>query len=134
MQQGIRRFAGKVLVLALTLAGAASTFSVARAQAPQGGAAQNAPAGNADSGKKLFNSVGCYQCHGYSGQGGAGARLAPNPMPFAALTKYIRAPKGQMPPYTEKVLTDAQVADIYAFLKTVPKAPDPNSIPMLNQQ
>ena len=45
-----------------------------RAQEPATGAkpaAQTAPAGNADTGKKLWVSVGCWQCHGYEGQGGA---------------------------------------------------------------
>jgi mono/diheme cytochrome c family protein len=94
----------------------------------------NAPAGNADNGKKLWNSVGCYQCHGYSAQGGAaGARLAPNPPAFAALVMYVRSPKGEMPPYTSKVISEAQLADIYAYLKSIPKPPDVKSIPLLNK-
>jgi hypothetical protein len=36
-----------------------------------------------------------------------------------------------MPPYTERVLTDQQVADIYAHVKTFPPPPDPASIPIL---
>ena len=91
-----------------------------------------APAGNAENGKKLFNSVGCFQCHGYEAQGGGGARLAPNPLAYAALAKYVRAPTGQMPPYTTKVLSDQQLADIYAFLKTIPAPPPVESIPILN--
>ena len=92
------------------------------------------PAGNAETGKRLFNSVGCFQCHGYEGQGGGGARLAPNPIAFAALSKYVRAPSGQMPPYTTKVLSDQQLADIYAFLKSIPAPPSVESIPILNEK
>src|SRR5262245_34712752 len=104
-------------------------------QQPAAAAQAAAPAGNAENGKKLFNSVGCYQCHGYSAQGGsAGARLAPNPMPFASLVKYVRAPRNAMPPYTEKVLSEAQLADIYAYLKTIPKGMDAKDIPLLNTQ
>ena len=56
-------------------------------------------AANADNGKRLFVKDGCYQCHGYQGQGGAaGARLAPRPIVLAALTAYVRHPTGQMPP------------------------------------
>ena len=103
------------------------------------GQAQNAPAsnaqaaaaGNAENGKKVFNSVGCWMCHGYSGQGGTGARLAPDPISVAAFTAYVRAPKAQMPPYTARVLKDSDLADIVAFLKTIPKSPDPASIPLL---
>ncbi len=34
--------------------------------------------------------VGCYTCHGTVGQGGAGARLAPNTMPLAAMQVWVR--------------------------------------------
>jgi ubiquinol-cytochrome c reductase cytochrome c subunit len=90
-----------------------------------------APAGNAMNGAKIFVSYGCYQCHGYAGQGGAGARLAPKPIAFAAFTKYVRKPTQQMPPYTAKVVSDQELADIYAFLLTIPSPPDPNSIPLM---
>jgi ubiquinol-cytochrome c reductase cytochrome c subunit len=89
------------------------------------------PAGNAMNGAKIFVSYGCYQCHGYAGQGGAGARLAPKPIAFAAFTKYVRKPTQQMPPYTAKVVSDQELADIYAFLLTIPPPPDPNSIPLM---
>ena len=66
-------------------------------------AAAAAPAGNAETGKKLFVSYGCWQCHGYEGQGGAaGPRLAPRPLPFAGFSRYVRRPTNQMPPYTER--------------------------------
>jgi mono/diheme cytochrome c family protein len=101
------------------------------AQAQTTGGAQPAPAGNAENGKKLYNDIGCWQCHGYSGQGGAGAKIAPDPLPFQGFNRYVRKPTGQMPAYSPKVLQDSALADIYAFLKTIPKPPDPDSIPML---
>lgn len=92
------------------------------------------PAGNAENGKKLYNTIGCWSCHGYSAQGArTGARLAPNPMPFAAFVRYVRAPGGDMPPYTTKTVSDAQLADIYAFLRTIPRPRDAKEIPLLNQ-
>lgn len=87
--------------------------------------------GNAENGKKLFNAVGCWTCHGYSGQGGTGSRIAPDPIPLPAFIRYVRQPKAQMPPYTTKVLKDSELADIHAFLKTIPKSPDPATIPLL---
>jgi ubiquinol-cytochrome c reductase cytochrome c subunit len=92
-------------------------------------AAQNAPsqapAGNAANGRKLFATIGCYQCHGYEAQGSTatGPRLAPRPLPFPALSRYVRRPAGQMPPYTAKVLSDMELADIYAFLQSAPAPP-----------
>jgi mono/diheme cytochrome c family protein len=101
--------------------------SVLAAQTP-------APAGNAQNGKKIFESYGCYQCHDRDAHGGAGTgpRLAPNPIPFATLQKYVRHPTGDMPPYTAKVVSDQELADIYAFLKTIPAPPPVKSIPILN--
>jgi mono/diheme cytochrome c family protein len=107
--------------------------SVLGAQTP-GGASKSgaAPAGNAQNGKKIFESYGCYQCHDHDGHGGAGARLAPNPLPFAAFMRYVRRPTGEMPPYTGKVVSDQELADIYAFLQTMPQPPPVKSIPLLN--
>ena len=58
---------------------------------------------------------GCYQCHGYAAQGGAGARLSPNPPALATFIRLVRRPLNAMPPYTEKVLSDQQLADIHAY-------------------
>jgi mono/diheme cytochrome c family protein len=104
----------------------------ARAQAKQQAAspAETAPAGNADNGKKNYNKYGCYECHGYSGQGGAaGARLNGNPISFTAFVRYTRAPRNQMPPYTAKVVSDKELADMYAFLHSLPKPVDLKVIP-----
>src|SRR5215472_6075650 len=84
-----------------------------------------APSGNAQKGKQLFQNYGCYQCHGREAQGGAGTgpRLAPKPIPYAALSKYVRQPTGQMPPYTRRVVSDEDLTDIYAFLTGQPDPP-----------
>jgi mono/diheme cytochrome c family protein len=95
---------------------------------------QQAPKGDAKNGQKLFESYGCYQCHGHVGQGGgAGARIARKPIPWAAFSKYVRHPLDQMPPYTEKVVPDNQLADIYAYLESIPPPPAAKSVPLLNQ-
>jgi mono/diheme cytochrome c family protein len=87
---------------------------------------------NAQNGSKLFVSAGCYECHDRQGQGGgAGPRIAPNPIAFGAFLNQCRQPADQMPPYTSKVLSDAQLADIYAFLQSIPKPPDPSTISIL---
>ena len=124
-------FCGLVLAAGLALA-----MSV-RAQAPAAPAAQptsTAPAGNADTGKKLFVSYGCWQCHGYEGQGGAaGPRLAGRNLPFAGLSAYVRRPTNQMPPYTEKVVSNQDLAHIYAYLQSRPAPPPVANIPLLQK-
>ena len=94
--------------------------------------AEASPAGNIENGKKQFKTHGCASCHSYSGQGGAGARLAQNPITLQALVNYVRKPKGSMPAFGSQV-SEAELADIYAFLKSIPPSPDPKTIPLLNQ-
>jgi len=96
------------------------------------------PAGaqDAQNGKRLFVKNGCYQCHGYAGQGGsAGVRLAPRPLPAAAIIGYVRRPApGGMPIYTPKVMSDAELTDVWAYLKSIPDSPAAKDIPLLNQK
>jgi len=90
-------------------------------------------AASAENGKRLFVKVGCYQCHGTQGQGGAaGSRIAPDPIPFEAFSAFVRTSSRAMPPYHQAVLSDADLADIYAYLQTIPKPPDVKSLPQLN--
>jgi len=97
------------------------------------GPAQAAPAGNAENGKKLFMERGCFQCHNTLAQGGDGPRLAPRPISFPAFMKELRQPRDQMPPYTIKVMSDKEIADIYAYLLTIPAPPGVNTIPILKR-
>ncbi len=117
----------------IALAAAAATAQTPSEQAPPGQpAAAAVPAGNAENGKTLFVKNGCYQCHNYQGQGGAaGVRLAPNPVPFRGFVNYVRSPRGDMPPYTAKVMSEQDLADVYAYLKSRPRPPAVSSIPLL---
>jgi mono/diheme cytochrome c family protein len=113
-----------LLIISVTFAVLAlSSRDLARGQV-SAKASSETPAGNVDNGKKLYGKYGCFECHGWEGQGGyAGARIAPNPMPYAAFVRYVRAPRGVMPPYSEKLLKSEQdLADIYAYLKSRPPA------------
>jgi mono/diheme cytochrome c family protein len=91
----------------------------------QASKASDSQSGNAENGKRLFVKYGCYECHGREGQGSSmtGPRLAPNPIPLEAIITYVRKPTREMPPYTEKVVSDQDLADIYAFLKSRPRPP-----------
>jgi ubiquinol-cytochrome c reductase cytochrome c subunit len=115
-----------VLINAALVAGQTpAPAATAPAQRPQA-----APAGNAENGGKLFGRYGCYQCHGREGQGGlAGPRIAPNPPAVTTLIRYVRAPRGEMPPYTEKLLkSDQDLIDIHAYLSSRAAA-KPQNIP-----
>src|ERR1700760_4056184 len=79
---------------------------------------------SAANGHALFVNVGCYQCHVYQGQGGAaGPRIAPDPLPFDGLAAFVRTTSGEMPPYTTTILSDGDLADIYAYLQSIPRPP-----------
>jgi ubiquinol-cytochrome c reductase cytochrome c subunit len=93
-----------------------------------------AVAASAENGKQVFMRAGCWQCHGTMGQGGvAGPKLAPDPLPFDALASFVRTTNRAMPPYREEILSDTDLADLYAYLQSIPKGPDPKSIPLLNR-
>ncbi|HKM67574.1 MAG TPA: cytochrome c [Candidatus Acidoferrum sp.] len=91
---------------------------------------------NMKNGERLFVSYGCYECHGYLGQGSSrtgGSRLGPPQIPLSAFVSYVREPTGQMPPYTAKAASNEELAEIYDFLKSIPPPPPLKTIPLLNQ-
>ncbi len=91
---------------------------------------------SSENGQRFYKSFGCYECHGLVGQGSTqtgGSRLGPPQIPFSGFVAYARHPNGQMPPYSSKVVSDAQFADIYAFLQSIPRPAPSSSIPLLNQ-
>lgn len=89
---------------------------------------------SAANGRVLFAKVGCYECHGYEGQGGAaGPRIAPDPRPFDGLAAFVRTSSGEMPPYTVTILSDQDLADIYAYLQSIPRPPALADVPLLKQ-
>jgi mono/diheme cytochrome c family protein len=114
---------GRVLALAAFAWGACAAL------------AQEAPRGDAAKGKSLWLADGCSYCHGTVGQGGggraAGLRIAQQPIPFAAFRNQLRRPADEMPPYVEAVLSDQDVADIFAYIQALPPPPDLKTIGIL---
>jgi ubiquinol-cytochrome c reductase cytochrome c subunit len=92
-----------------------------------------AVAADAAKGKQNFMKYGCWQCHGTVGQGSpiSGPKLAPDPLPLEAMSAFIRGSNRAMPPYKEEVLPNADLADIHAYLSSVPKPSDYKTIPLL---
>jgi mono/diheme cytochrome c family protein len=105
--------------------------------------AQTVPqSGNAANGKTTYLKAGCQACHGTMGQGGTGPRLAPKPIAMAPFVNFVRNgtvnnPRANrywtgMPPYSTKFLSDAEVADVYAYLASIAEPPPPANIPLLS--
>jgi mono/diheme cytochrome c family protein len=93
-----------------------------------------APPGNAERGKKVYIQQMCHNCHGTVGQGGergAGPKIYPNPNPFPAFVMQVRKPRQVMPPYTEKHVSDQDLADMYHYLLSIKPAPAAKDIPLL---
>jgi len=115
------------LALAFVLA-----FALPLAQAQNATGA--APVGNAENGKRLWVKDNCYSCHGFDGHGGAGAKLAPKPIAAAAFIAFVRHPSASsMPTFSSKVVPDADLRDMWAYLNSIPAPPTAKDIPLLNQ-
>ena len=92
------------------------------------------PAGSAERGYKAYLKYQCYTCHGTVGQGGdrgAGPKLAPNPFPWAGFEFQTRTPRQDMPAYRKPHLSDQELADIYAYVRSIKPPPDAKSVPLL---
>ncbi|MEP7243476.1 MAG: c-type cytochrome [Gammaproteobacteria bacterium] len=93
------------------------------------------PQGDPVKGKQSLLAYGCYECHGTTGAGGgvAGPKLAPYPLPLAGVIAKLRAASGRMPVYTPALVTDSEVADIVAYLQSIPSGKPAENIPLLNR-
>ncbi len=96
--------------------------------------AQEAPPGSAGRGERIFIDQMCHNCHGTVGHGGgvAGPRIAPQPSPWTAFARQVRAPHQVMPPYSAKNLPDQDLADVYAYLVSIRPGPRAQDIPLLS--
>jgi mono/diheme cytochrome c family protein len=98
--------------------------------------AQEAPLGDAANGKRIYLATGCFTCHGRAGQGGAyngpAPALARTAVPFEGFKMQVRNPSNDMPAYSEPVLSDKDIADIYAFMQSLPGKRDAKGIAILN--
>ena len=127
----MQRLASFVLMLALAVLAGAGIVSAQSAPAPPG---------NAKHGYAVFVNEGCYECHGYQGEGSGrrgngtsivGPNLAPKPIPWAAFIAQVRKPRRIMPSYEPAILSDRDTADIYAYLRSIPAGKPAADIPLL---
>lgn len=85
-------------------------------------------------GKMLYEKNMCNACHGTMGNGGeraSGPMIAPNVWPLEAMKTQVRNPRLVMPRYSEKFLSDADLADIHVWLSTIKAGPKAKDIPLL---
>jgi mono/diheme cytochrome c family protein len=94
-------------------------------------------------GQQLYYDHGCYGCHGFNGETGARDLVAtgsPIIADVATFTTYLRLradqapllPSTRMPNYPESALSDAEVRDIYAYVRTFAlNAPEVDEVPAL---
>jgi len=103
--------AGLALALAASMAGA-----------------QDSVPGDAARGKELYHAHGCYGCHGFNGETGARDLVAtgsPIIADLATFTLFLRLradqapllPSTRMPNFPVESLSDAEVSDIYAYVR-----------------
>ena len=111
----VREIVGAGLWLTVT---AVSLVSIAQAQ-------------ESGEGRVLFEAYGCYQCHGYEGQGGAALRIAPSPYPFEAFAQFVRRPSNEMPAYSPGVLSEDNLRAIFRYVRSRPEPPAVADIPIL---
>ncbi len=92
------------------------------------------PSGDARRGEGYYMKYGCWECHGYTGQSGNGARLVSTALNSNGFMNYIRNPRtNQMPLYSAKVISDQDAADLFAYIKTFKRPPEAKDIPLLQQ-
>lgn len=105
------------------------TFAAAQAQRTDRAAATN--------GEAVYLRLGCQACHGTVGHGGAAPRLAPNTLPLPGFTTWVRNGTpgwtflSGMPAYSAAVLSDAELADVRAYLASLPPPRAVDDIPLL---
>lgn len=112
------RAAGRVWLVAVSIGLAGSSVQAQIAAATDGAS--------------LYTAYGCYQCHGYQGQGGvAGPRIAPSPYPYPAFAQLVRRPANVMPAYAAGVLSDETLRAIFDYVRGVEEPAALEDIPAL---
>jgi mono/diheme cytochrome c family protein len=87
--------------------------------------ASDVPVGNAAAGKTAWNDRRCRRCHGETGEGGFGPDLAGRGLTFDQFKRALRKPWGIMPTFNELYTSDQAIADMQAYLMSLPKVEAP---------
>lgn len=87
--------------------------------------AYDGPVGDAAAGKTAWTERRCMRCHGGNGEGGFGPDLAGRALTYSQFRQALRKPWGVMPTFIETYTSDQTVADLQAYLMTMPKVEAP---------
>lgn len=72
-------------------------------------------------GRTRYMAVGCSACHGPGGQGTFVApKIGNTALTFEQVLSQVRNPRGAMESFPPSILSDQDVQNIYAFLKSLP--------------
>jgi len=136
-------FLAVVCAVATLALGAVALFGPARAadaspdtsQGASKDAAGDVPSGDARNGQRLYLAIGCFACHGRVGEGGAfngpAPVLARTVLPYDSFKLQLREPWNDMPAYSESVMPDNEVADVFAYVRSLSGPKDAKAIAIL---
>lgn len=83
-------------------------------------------------GYREYVQMGCWQCHGFQGQGAGSPPLTAPLMPYEGFAHQVRQPRNVMPAYSPDILDESVMRAIYAYLQSQPPAPEVKEIPLLS--
>ena len=112
--------------------GALGSDPAGRVYASQNGSVSQsprAPVGDSAAGKEFWNGYECAHCHGLYGQGGYGPDLAGLGLTFDQFKHQVRQSWGVMPRWSEQQISDKELANVYAFLTSLPRVATPGVAP-----
>ena len=79
--------------------------------------------GNPTEGEAAYRTAGCVLCHGLQAGGGIGPTLVGIHLNFAMFLNAVREPSDVMPPYLTEQITNQEVRDILAYVRSLDAAP-----------
>lgn len=99
---------GIIVILSLTLAACGG-----------GSSSTTEPTGDPAAGKTAFAALPCSGCHGSNAEGNVGPKLAGFTKGWDVFHTTVRDGRNEMPKFGTDVVTDQQLADVYAWLTSL---------------